>query len=185
MSAQVKQFGRNHVSNSQTFFCRLRSTRLQYNHCLIFLLGDVTKGRYFPMTCVPIQELIRPENVWDSALFSGTFLLLVSGSRVFARKFRPVDFFEVTNFDPDVRRCMRCMRFLLLPYESHRKFMEIQVKILSDIYLLTWNAISKSKTPGHFVLGSCCAVCTSPCFCLCWLDYSQVGAVGDMAVSHM
>ena len=56
---------------------------------------------------------------------------------------------------------------------------------LSEVYLLTWNAISKSKTPGHFVLGSCCAVCTSPCFCLCWLDYSQVGGVGDMAVSHM
>lgn len=136
MSAQVKQFGRNHVSNSQTFFCRLRSTRLQYNHCLIFLLGDVTKGRYFPMTCVPIQELIRPENVWDSALFSGTFLLLVSGSRVFARKFRPVDFFEVTNFDPDVRRCMRCMRFLLLPYESHRKFMEIHGNYQRYIYSL-------------------------------------------------
>lgn len=63
-------------------------------------------------------------------------VLLVSGSRVFARKFRPVDFFEVTNFDPDVRRCMRCMRFLLLPYESHRKFMEIHGNYQRYIYSL-------------------------------------------------
>ena len=105
-------------------------------------------------------------------------LLLVSGSRVFARKFRPVDFLRLPTLTQMWEDAWDAWDFCCFHMKNNRKFMEIQVKRLSEVYLLTWNAISKSKTPGHFVLGSCCAVCTSPCFCLCWLDYSQVGGVG-------
>lgn len=89
MSAQVKQFGRNHVSNNQTIFLPSLINAASVIITWFFFEEMSQKGRYFPMRCVSIQELICSETNSQSTwtwlvgrwnflfrfgLFSGTVL---------------------------------------------------------------------------------------------------------------